>query len=112
MEEFGQQKFVTTADGVLHLFRTWGIRYAVVEDGRHVEALAPVRQALDSPSFVLDREFTVRSNVEEVDGHKIRIYRYLGPIDRSTEPVVIPMLTLHDHIRADLSRLAGRPWPN
>lgn len=110
--QYGRREFMSTPEQVLDLFRTWGIRYAVIQERPRSHDLEIVDTALASGAFERIAEFTLRSNNAEVDGQKIHVYRYTGPIERSTEPVVIPMLTLREHIRADLNRLVGRPWPN
>lgn len=111
VDQFGSWQILSTPEQVLELFRTWGIRYAAVQDRDYEPGLEPVRLALATPSFQLIAQFRITSTVPEANNQRIDVYRYLGPMERSKEPVVIPMLTLRDHIRADLNRLVGKPWP-
>jgi len=112
VDQFGSVQIISTPEQVVDLFRTWGIRYAVIQDREAEAGLAPVRQALATPAFQHVAVFTITSTVPEANNQRIDVYRYVGAIERTKGQVVIPMLTLRDHIRADLSRLVGRPWPN
>jgi hypothetical protein len=112
VDQFGARQILSTPEQVTELFRTWGIRYAVIEDRFREPGLEIVEQALATPLFQRIAEFRLNSTVPAANHQLVYVYRYLGPVERSTEAVVIPMLTLRDHIRVELPRLVGRPWPN
>lgn len=119
-------------DQFLKLFRTWGVRYAVVDSmefgpksneypRRSTEAW--LRETLHSEQFEIVRTFPVElssgnssadpKNVDEYGGtKKIEVYRYRGAIHRGSEPVAFSMKSAGVTFSADLSRLVGRPWPN
>jgi hypothetical protein len=101
-----------TQEEVLSLFRTWGIRYAVVEDQDPFPGLTPVRQLLNSDQFDLLRTVPLLTNQVNLLGRQIQVFRYRGELHRTQQSVEIPMMTIRHNIAADLSRLAGRPWPN
>jgi hypothetical protein len=101
-----------TEEEVLNFFRTWGIRYAVVTDVDELPGLAPVRELLNSDQFELLRSFPVHTSQSNVLVHQIQVFRYRGELHRTQEIVTIPMMTIRQNIPADLTRLAGRPWPN
>jgi hypothetical protein len=101
-----------TQEEVLDFFRTWGIRYAVVEDQDRLPGFGPVRDLLNSDRFELLRTFPVRTNQPNFPVHQIQVFRYRGDLQRTQAIVTIPMMTIRHDISADLSRLAGRPWPN
>lgn len=111
IDQFGTQQILSTPEQVLDLFRTWGIRYAVIQDRDLEPGLELVNKALATPSFERIAEFRITSTVPAANNQRIFVYRYLGPMQRSEEPVVIPMLTLKEHIRVELHALVGRPWP-
>jgi hypothetical protein len=112
MPQFGTREILKTPEEVLAFFRTWGIRYAVVENIEPLAGMRVVKNALDSDNFELLRIFPLWTNAPEDANRKVLVYRYRGQTQRTHEPVVIPMMTLRNDIRADLNRLAGRPWPN
>jgi len=111
---YEQRQVLETTEEVLNFFRTWGIRYALIEieeDGIFLQGLDPVQRLL-SDRFELVKVFPVWTNDRSLDGRKVSLYRYRGELERTNESVVIPMLTIRNNIRVDLNRLAGRPWPN
>jgi len=112
MYGYGSREVLRTPEQVLDFFRTWGIRYALVENREMLPGLAPVRQVLQSDQFEFMRDFALRSNNEYFKDQRLLLYRYRGELRRTEKPVFLPMLTLRKDIRADLNRLAGRPWPN
>lgn len=107
-----QRQVLHTPGEILNFFRTWGIRYALIESEDPILGLEPVRPVLQSDEFELARTFRLWSNDPTLNNRFIQLYRYRGEIQRAREPVVIPMMTIRNNIRADLKRLAGRPWPN
>ena len=109
---FGKREIMHTPQDFLDFVRTWGIRYAVVENRDPQPGMTFVRAVLHSDQFELVRRFPVWTNNPDAEGTHLLVYRYRGEIHRGSDPVVVPMLTLRDDIRADLSRLAGRPWPH
>ncbi len=109
---YDQRQILHTSEEVLNFFRTWGIRYAVLEGEDELPGLEPVRAAVHSGQFEFLRAFRVSSNDPVMDGRQVWVYRYRGELQRMTQPVVVPMMTIRNDIRADLGRLAGRPWPN
>jgi hypothetical protein len=111
---YEQRQVLETTEEVLNFFRTWGIRYALIEteeDGVFLQGLDPVQRLL-SDRFELVRVFPLWTNDRSLEGRKVSLYRYRGELERTNESVVIPMLTIRNNIRVDLNRLAGRPWPN
>jgi hypothetical protein len=101
-----------TPEEVLNFFQTWGIRYAVVEDQDALSGLSSVRELLNSGQFELLRSFPVSTNQPNYTVHQIQVFRYRGELHRTQQAVAIPMMTIRNNIPADLSRLAGRPWPD
>ncbi len=95
----------------LNLFKTWGIRYAVVDNHDPWPAFGFVRGLLESDQFELLRTFPVYTNLPNFPVRDIQVFRYRGELHRTTQPVAIPMMTIKHDVRADLSRLVGRPWP-
>ncbi len=110
--DYEHRQVLDTSDQVLGLFQTWGIRYALVEDDSFLQGLDPVRKLLLSDRFELVKVFPLSSNDPSFGGHTVSVYRYRGDLHRTGQLVSIPMLTIRGDIPADLSRLAGRPWPN
>lgn len=109
---YEQRPVLQTPEGVRDFIRDWGIRYAVIESEDFIPGLGAVRAALGTDQFELVRSFPIQSNVPRLASLTISVYRYRGELHRSSEPVIIPMMTIRDDIRVDLNRLAGRPWPN
>ncbi len=109
---YDQRQVLRTTDEVLNFFRTWGIRYAVIEDEPLSGGLELVDGLLRSEQFELLRFFPLWSNDPRLDGRKVRVYRYRGEVHRTDQPVTIPMMTIRSSIHVDLKRLVGRPWPN
>ncbi|MGD0271152.1 MAG: glycosyltransferase family 39 protein [Candidatus Sulfotelmatobacter sp.] len=97
---------------VVDFFQRWGIRYAIVEDLDPFPGFGPVREALKSDQFELLRSFPVVTNQPDIPIRQVQVFRYRGELHRTNQKVIIPMMTLRHAIFADLSRLAGRPWPN
>lgn len=111
VQAFGTRSLVTDADEVVELFRTWGIRYVVLQNRDDMVGLGIVHRAVNAGQFDLVREFPLWSNADKAHDYKVRVYRYKGELRRSTDPVTLPMMTLSDDIKVDLSKLAGKPWP-
>ena len=111
-EGYGTRRILTTPEEVVKLFQEWGIRYAVVENREFINGLGPVRAALLSGQFEPIRTFNIESNDSFYANRRVTIYRFKGDLRRSEATVTLPMMTLREDIKADLSRLAGRPWPN
>ncbi|HWQ03480.1 MAG TPA: glycosyltransferase family 39 protein [Candidatus Nitrosotenuis sp.] len=109
---YGQRQVLKTPEEVLEFFKSWGIRYVMIENFEFFAGLGPVRKALQSGEFELLRIFPIWSSHENLRGRRVYLYRYKGPLQRTVRFVELPMLTLRDDIQADLDRLAGRPWPN
>jgi hypothetical protein len=101
-----------TPEEILKFFQTWGIRYAIIEDKDPWPGLGVVRALLASDQFELLRTFPIHTNQPNFPVHLMQVFRYRGEIHPTRETVVIPMMTISHNITADLSRLAGRPWPN
>ncbi len=111
-EGYGTRRILTTPEEVIQMFQVWGIRYAVVENREFIGGLKPVRLALQSDQFEVIRRFYIRSNLLYFKDRRVTVYRFKGELKRSSVTVTLPMMTLRSDIKADLSRLAGRPWPN
>jgi 4-amino-4-deoxy-L-arabinose transferase-like glycosyltransferase len=109
---YARRPVLRTPKEVLNFFRTWGIRYAVVESKDPGPGFAPVHDLLRSDQFELLRTFPILSNDPFYAHDEISVYRYRGELNRSSEPVEIPMMTIRHNIFVDLNRLVGRPWPN
>lgn len=106
------REVLQTQEEVLDFFRTWGIRYAVIENVDNVPGLSQVRELLSSDKFELVRTFPVTTNQSYFPVRQILVFRYRGEVHRANQNVTIPMMTISRNITVDLSRLAGRPWPN
>jgi hypothetical protein len=109
---YSQHQVIDSPEEVQKLFRTWGIRYALIEEGPFLAGLDSVQNLVKSGQFELVKSFPIWSNEDTTNWHTVSLYRYRGEIERTKQPVVIPMMTIRHDITADLSRLAGRPWPN
>jgi Dolichyl-phosphate-mannose-protein mannosyltransferase len=107
-----QRPILHSAQEVLEFFKNWGIRYAIVEDLDPFPGFGPVRELLKSDQFELLRSFPVVTNQSDVQVRQVQVFRYRGELHRTNGNVMIPMMTLRRGIFADLSRLAGRSWPN
>lgn len=107
---YAHRPVIQTASEFLDLFRTWGIRYAIVESMDTLPSLKWTHAVLQSDQFDLVRTFPIQGNTD-LDGDQIEVYRYRGNLKRTNSPVTIPMMTLHDDIRVNLNELIGRPWP-
>jgi hypothetical protein len=106
------RRILRTPDQVLAFFQNWGIRYAVLDDHDDVPGLEVVRDLMRSGQFELVRTFPIFTNQANEDLHHIQVFRYLGELRRASGSQAIPMMTIRNDIPVDLSRLAGRPWPN
>ena len=111
-EGYGTRRILNTPEEVIELFRVWGIRYAVVENREFIRGLSPVRTAVLSDQFEPIRAFNIESKEAFFSNRRVTIYRFKGELKRSEATVTLPMMTLREDIKADLNRLAGRPWPN
>jgi 4-amino-4-deoxy-L-arabinose transferase-like glycosyltransferase len=107
-----QQQVMDSPEEVQNLFQTWGIRYAMIEEGRFLTGLDSVQNLVKSGQFELVKSFPIWSNDGTTDWHTVSLYRYRGGIERTKQPVVIPMMTIRHNISVNLSQLVGRPWPN
>jgi hypothetical protein len=108
---FGTRQVLTNPGEVLNFFRTWGIRYAVIENVEFGPDLSLMRQTLASGPFVVEREFPIWTNRTQWMGRKAVVYRFTGDLRRTQGDVSIPMMTLTNDIEFRLSQLAGKPWP-
>ena len=109
---YGTREILQTPEEILDFFRSWGIRYALIENHEIIERQSIARAVLWSEQFELVRTFPIWTNIPDAAGRKILVFRYRGPLHRTAHDAVIPMMTLRDDIPANLDRLAGRPWPN
>ena len=109
---YGTRVIMHTPEELIDMFRQWGIRYAVVENTEFIPGLSPVRVALLSDQFEELRSFDITSNDGFFRNRKVVIYRFKGELTKSQATVTLPMMTLREDIKADLHRVAGRPWPN
>jgi uncharacterized membrane protein len=109
---YGRRAILKSPEEVLEFFRSWGIRYVLVENFVLFEGLQPVQQVVQSDYFELDRIFTIWGSHENLKDRRVYVYRYKGEAQRTARLVELPMMTLRDDLRADLDRLVGRPWPN
>ena len=109
--DYERRQVLDTSEEVLNLFQTWGIRYAFLEDEPYIPGLDPARRLFLSDQFELVKVFPLWSSDPSFAAHEVSLYRYRGELHRTNREVTIPMLTLRQNIQADLSRLAGRPWP-
>jgi 4-amino-4-deoxy-L-arabinose transferase-like glycosyltransferase len=108
---YARRPVLRTPEEVLNFFRTWGIRYAVVESRPPGAGFEPVRELLDSGQFDLLQTFPVSTNDSSYANDTLSVYRYRGELDRTSAPVEIPMMTIRHNIYVNLDRLAGHPWP-
>jgi 4-amino-4-deoxy-L-arabinose transferase-like glycosyltransferase len=111
-EGYGTRRILRTPEEIIQMFQEWGIRYAVVENRDFIDGLSPVRVALLSDQFEAIRTYNIHSDELFLNNRRVVIYRYKGALKRSEATVTLPMMTLREDIKADLNRLAGRPWPN
>ncbi len=110
--QYAKQAIVTTPEGVIDMFRRWGIRYLAVENRETISELAVVNRALATGPFELAGIFPIRTTDPGLTGRKILVYRFTGELITDSEPVAIPMMTLRNGaIRVNLKNLAGQPWP-
>ncbi len=109
---YGTRVIMNTPEQILAFFRTWGIRYALIENQEELEELGPVSAVMHSDAFEIVRSFPVATNSPYVSGRRVTLYRYRGTLERTTAPVTIPMMTIHNDIQARLHDLTGHPWPN
>jgi hypothetical protein len=107
---YAHRPVIQTASEFVDLFRTWGIRYAIVESMDTSPDLKWTHAVLRSGQFDLVRTFPIQGDAD-LNGDQIEVYRYRGQLERTDSPVTIPMMTLHDDIRVNLNELIGRPWP-
>lgn len=111
-EAYGSRKIMETPDEFVNFVKTWGIRYVLLENREMFTGLGPVRGALLSGQFELVRVFPLWGNQHHLMDRRVYLYRFRGQLNRSSVPVVVPMMTIRRDIKVDLNRLAGRPWPN
>ena len=111
VEGYGKRIIMNTPDEILAFFRTWGIRYALVENQSEIEDLGPVNSVLNSGAFVVVRSFPLENNNPLMRDRRVTLYRYRGALERTKEPVIIPMMTIRNDIVARLDELVGSPWP-
>ncbi|MBI1749131.1 MAG: glycosyltransferase family 39 protein [Acidobacteria bacterium] len=109
---YGTRRIMNTPEEVIAMFQKWGIRYAVVENREFIDGLGPVWVALQSDQFEVLRTYNIKSNNRSFNDRRATVYRFKGELRRSDATVTLPMMTLREDIKADLNRLAGRPWPN
>jgi hypothetical protein len=109
---FKPQEVLHSTQEIVNFFETWGIRYAVIEDKDDVAHLDSMRQLLRSDRFEFVRSFPIDTNQPQFAGDHLCVYRFRGELHRTNDTVYIPMLSLTHNIPVNLSRLAGRPWPN
>ena len=100
-----------TTEQVLNFFKTWGIRYAVIEDPDLFASFGPVHQVFYSPQFELVRTFPVFTNWPDVSVREIQVFRYRGNLQRTAQSITVPVETIHNDFHLTLSQIAGHPWP-
>ena len=110
--DYARQPVLLGSEQVRDFFQSWGIRYIVVENKDADPGLRVVREALETDRFERVATFPIRTNGVYGEPDEIMVYRFRGEARRSRQIVSIPMMTIRGNIPADLSRLAGRPWPN
>jgi len=103
---------LATTDEVLHFFKSWGIRYAAIDNVDDLPGLGAVRTLLNSDQFELIRTIPIESNVPRFHNREIQVFRFRGELQRTDQNVVIPMMTIHKDISVNLSSVTGHPWPN
>lgn len=112
---YGKRSLLQTPEEVTEMFRRFRIRYFAIENRLPFRELAIVERSLASGSYELIDTFPIRSEDPEFTGRAILVYRLQGDLPdpaADADPVTIPMMVLREgEIRADLSRLAGKPWP-
>lgn len=109
---YARQPLLLAPKQVLDFFQSWGIKYIIVENKDADPGLRVVREVLETDTFEKVAIFPIRSNGRYSDSDEVTVYRFRGEPRRSTQVVIIPMMTIRGNIPADLNRLAGRPWPN
>jgi hypothetical protein len=112
MEGYGKRIIMNTPEEILAFFRTWGIRYALLENREEIEDMGPVTTVLHSNAFEAVRRFPLENNNPLMLERSVTLYRYRGALERTKEPVVIPMMTIRSDIQVRLDDLVGRPWPS
>jgi hypothetical protein len=109
---YARQPLLLASEQVLDFFQSWGIKYFIMENKDADPGLEVVRNLLNTDRFERAATFPVKTNGAYGEPDEITVYRFRGEPRRSAQVVTIPMLTIQGNIPADLSRLAGRPWPN
>jgi hypothetical protein len=110
--DYARQPLLLASEEILDFFQTWGIKYIIIENKDADPGLGVVREVLETDRFERAATFPIQTNDAYGEPGEITVYRFHGVPRRSSQIVSIPMLTIHGNIPADLSRLAGRPWPN
>jgi len=105
---YARRTVLSTPQEILDFFRSWGIRYAVVERHMTVKELEPVLALLQSEQFERIATFRIWSNFPEWRDANVTVYRYRGELHRANEPAILPLMTIHNDIHVDLKRLVGR----
>lgn len=112
---YAERPLLRSQEEVIQMFHRFRIRYFAVENKSISGDLAVVEAALTHGPFQRMGTFPIRSEDPEFAGRAIHVYRFAGDFPESAadrDAVVIPMMVLREgEIRADLTRLAGTPWP-
>ncbi len=112
---YAKRSLLGTPEEVMEMFRRFRIRYFAVENRLPFRELAIVGETLANGPYELMGTFPIRSEDPEFAGRAILVYRFQGDLPEpaaDAAPVTIPMMMLRDgKIQADLTRLAGKPWP-
>jgi 4-amino-4-deoxy-L-arabinose transferase-like glycosyltransferase len=109
---YARQPLLLASEQILDFFQSWGIRYIIIENKDADPGLGVVRELLETDRFERAATFPIQTNGAYGEPDGITVYRFRGEPRRSSQIVSIPMMTIRGNIPADLSRLAGRPWPN
>ena len=109
---YARQPLLLAPQQILDFFQSWGITYIVVENKDADPGLGVVREVLETERFERAATFPIQTNGTYGESDEITVYRFRGEPRRGSQIVSIPMMTIRGNIPADLSRLAGRPWPN
>jgi hypothetical protein len=111
-EGYGSRRIMESEEEFLDFVRNSHIRYVILENREHLSGLNPVRAVVNSDHFELLRIFDLTGNEHHLKERRVLVYRLRDPFSPQPARMVIPMMTIREDIPADLSRLAGRPWPN
>ncbi len=104
---FGHEELVKSEADILHIIRTYGIRFLVVSDteGYEFEAQRLLRTLLKTEDFELIARQPIQSNLAGWDSRHLLVYAYKQAVPRTARVLRIRMLTLNRDIVVSLDEL-------